>query len=195
MKAKGKDAKNPVFYQLWYNRDMLDVNLQSVKTNPWLRGVLLIGLIALALWMARSKLYSFTSETAFTTITGEHIVLKALHGKPVLVTFWATSCPSCIKEIPHLVTLYKQFHSRGLEIIAIAMAYDRPNQVVAMTREQKLPYLVVLDITSEYARQFGRVWATPTTLLIDQNGTVAKRKIGAFELMDMQARIEQLLKG
>jgi thiol-disulfide isomerase/thioredoxin len=195
LKTKRKDAKNPIVYQLWYNRDMLDVNLQRVKTNPWLRGFMLIALIALALWMARSEKYTFTPKTTFTTITGKHLALQDLQGKPVLITFWATNCPSCIKEIPHLFALYQQFHPQGLEIIAIAMVYDPPDQVVAMTRERKLPYPVVLDLSSEHARAFGRVWATPTTLLIGGDGTVAKRVVGAFELTDMQNRIQHLLKG
>jgi peroxiredoxin len=166
-----------------------------MKTKPWLRGFLLIALISLALWMARSKTYSFTPDTTFTTITGEQIKLQTFHGKPVLITFWATSCPSCVKEIPRLIALYRQFHPQGFEIIAIAMTYDPPNRVVAMTNEQKLPYHVVLDITSEYARAFGRVWATPTTLLINPEGAVDKREVGAFDLTDMQTRIEHLLKG
>lgn len=195
LKTKGKDAKNPLVYQLWYNRDMLELNSSRMKTKSWGKGILILMLISLALWMARSEKYTFTPDTTFTTITGERITLKALQGKPVLVTFWATSCPSCIKEIPHLVALYKQFHPKGLEIIAIAMVYDPPNRVVAMTHEQNLPYPIVLDITSEHAKAFGRVWATPTTLLISPDGSVAKRDIGAFDPNDMQTRIEQLLKG
>lgn len=166
-----------------------------MKANPWVKGFLLLLLLSLALWMAKSEKYTFTPDTAFTTITGEHITLKTLRGKPVLLTFWATSCGSCVKEIPHLVALYDRFHPQGFEVIAIAMAYDLPNQVVAMTKEQKLPYHVVLDITSEHARVFGRVWATPTTLLIGPDGAIVKREVGMFDLTDMQIRIEHLLKG
>lgn len=166
-----------------------------MKTNPLARGLLLFLLISLALWMARSEKYTFTPDTTFTTITGEQIALKALRGKPVLVTFWATSCASCVTEIPHLIALYDRFHAQGFEIIAITMAYDPPSHVVAMAKERKLPYHVVLDITSEYARAFGRVWATPTTLLISPDGTVAKGEVGAFDLTEMETRIEHLLKG
>lgn len=171
------------------------MNSSRMKTKSWGKGIIIILLIVLALWMARSEKYTFTPDTTFTTITGERITLKALQGKPVLVTFWATSCPSCIKEIPHLVALYKQFHPKGLEIIAIAMVYDPPNRVVGMTHEQNLPYPIVLDITSEHAKAFGRVWATPTTLLISPDGSVTKRDVGAFDPNDMQTCIEQLLKG
>jgi Redoxin len=91
--------------------------------------------------------------------------------------------------------LYQQFHPQGLEIIAIAMAYDPPNRVVAMTRERNLPYPVVLDLESEYVKAFGPIWGTPTSILIDTKGVISKRKIGAFELTDMQSRIQQLLEG
>ena len=163
-------------------------------SKSWAKGLLILALIVLALWLARVERYTFTPDTVFTSITGAQITLKALQGRPVLVTFWATSCPSCVKEIPHLISLYQQYHPRGLEIIAIAMAYDPPDRVVGMARARQLPYRVVLDIRSEYARQFGRVWATPTTLLIDQKGEVAKRVIGTFSLEDVQAKIERLLK-
>ena len=174
---------------------MLDALILRMKTNPWLKGVLMLILLSAALWLGSSKKYSFTPDTTFTTITGERITLKALHGKPVLVTFWATSCASCVKEVPDLITLYNQFHPQGFEVIAIAMTYDKPNHVVTMTKENKLPYHVVLDITGAHAKAFGRVWATPTTVLIGTDGTVSKNIIGAFDLMAMQTRIQQLLKG
>jgi peroxiredoxin len=166
-----------------------------MKTKSWGRGLFVILLISLALWLVRSEKYTFAPDTTFTTITGDKVTMKALQGKPVLITFWATSCGICVREIPHLVSLYKQFHPQGLEIIAIAMVYDPPNRVVAIANEQQLPYRVVLDLTSEHANAFGHIWGTPTTLLISPNGTVAKRKIGAFDLVDMQTRIEHLLKG
>ena len=165
-----------------------------MKTNPWVRGLMLLLLISLALWIGRSKTYSFTPDTTFTTITGEQIALKTLRGKPVLVTFWATSCASCVEEIPHLIALYNRFHAQGFEIVAITMTYDPPSHVVAMTKERKLPYHVVLDITSEHAKAFGHIWATPTTLLISPDGTIAKREVGAFDPTEMETRIEHLLK-
>jgi peroxiredoxin len=174
---------------------MLDTLLVQMKAKYWLKGLLVLFLLVSALWLVNGKKYTFSPATTFTTITGETITLQALQGKPVLVTFWATDCPSCIKEIPDLIALYKQFHSQGLEIIAVAMAYDRPNHVVAMSKANNLPYRVVLDLTGEYAKAFGRVWATPTTVLIAPEGKVSKSFLGPFKLNDMQTRIQHLLKG
>lgn len=150
-------------------------------------------LILSAFWLSNRNSYTFIPDTTFTTIAGKHISLKGLRGKPMVVTFWATSCLNCIKEIPHLISLYERFHPQGIEIVGIAMVYDPPNQVVAMTQEKKLPYPVVLDLKGDYAKMFGRVWGTPTTLLINSNGTLAKRVIGPFDLDEMTKSIEQLL--
>ena len=185
--------KKSIVYQLCYNRGMANVIAQRMQIKSWVQGLTVITLIFLALWLGRVEKYRFTPDTSFTTINGEIFTLKSLQGKPILITFWATSCGSCIKEIPHLVALYQQFHPQGLEIIAIAMAYDPPNRVVAMANELKLPYHVVLDISSDHAKAFGRIWATPTSFLLGADGMVNKRIVGTFKLADMQDRIGKLL--
>ena len=134
-------------------------------------------------------------DVTFTTITGKKIALKDLRGKPVIVTFWATDCPACIKEIPHLIDLYTQYHKQGLEIIAVAMYYDPPNHVVTMTEDQQLPYNVALDLKAEHAYAFGDVQLIPSTFLISPDGLIALKKTGAFDPAEMKTRIETLLKG
>ena len=154
--------------------------------------LLLLFLLGLG-WVLQSK--RIVEESSFTTLTGESITWPSLRGGPVLVAFWATDCPSCIAEIPHLLELYRRYHRQGLEIIAIAMYYDPPSHVVAMTKSNQLPYPVVLDLDGRHARAFGDVNLTPTTLLIDRDGNVVSRTTGLMDQSDMSARIEQLLKG
>ncbi|MDD5461744.1 MAG: TlpA disulfide reductase family protein [Methylococcales bacterium] len=144
---------------------------------------------------AMSRFSARIPDVKFTTITGKKIALKDLRGKPVIVTFWATDCPACMKEIPHLVDLYAQYHKQGLEIIAVAMYYDPPNHVVTMTENQQLPYDVALDLTAELARAFGDVQLTPSTFLISPEGSFVLKKTGPFDIADMKSRIELLLKG
>jgi peroxiredoxin len=164
-----------------------------MNISRWIKGLLLLGFISLPLWIGIRKPIIHAPDSTFTSITGKQIALKAWHGKPVLITFWATTCQKCIEEMPDLITLYQQFHPQGFEIIGIAMAYDPPNQVVAMSNAKQLPYDVVLDITSTYAKAFGPIWGTPTSLLISPDGMIAKRYVGAFKLSDMQAQVEQIL--
>lgn len=134
-------------------------------------------------------------DVTFTTITGKKIALKELRGKPVIVTFWATDCPGCIKEIPHLIDLYTQYHKQGLEIIAVAMYYDPPNHVVTMTEDHQLPYNVALDLKAEHAHAFGDVQLIPSTFLISPDGLITLKKTGAFDPAEMKARIETLTLG
>jgi peroxiredoxin len=134
-------------------------------------------------------------DVTFTTITGKKIALKELRGKPVIVTFWATDCPSCIKEIPHLIDLYTQYHQQGLEIIAVAMYYDPPNHVVTMTGDQQLPYHVALDLKAEIAHAFGDVQLIPSTFLITPDGLIVLKKTGAFDPAEIKTRIETFTLG
>jgi len=134
-------------------------------------------------------------DATFMTITGKKIALHDLRGKPVLITFWATDCPTCIEEIPDLIALYEHYHKVGLEIIAVAMYYDIPSHVVALTEAKKIPYNVVLDLKSEHARAFGQVHLIPSTFLISPEGGFAMKKTGVFNSLDIKTRIDKLLKG
>ncbi len=164
-----------------------------MKTKEWFIGLIVACLIASAALIACNPSSMAAPDITFTSITGEKIKLKDWQGNPVIVTFWATDCPGCIKEIPHLIELYRDYHERGLEIIAIAMYYDPPNHVVEMTRAKQLPYKVTLDLQAEHAKAFGDVRLTPTTFLIKPDGAIALHKIGEFDLADMKKRIESFI--
>lgn len=131
----------------------------------------------------------------FTTITGEKIELAKLQGNPVIVTFWASDCANCIKEMSHLINLYNQFHDKGLKIIAIAMYYDPPNHVVTMTKAKQLPYSVVLDLKARHAKAFGQVELIPATFLISPKGKIVMHITGLFDIAIMRQQIEKFLQG
>ena len=156
---------------------------------------LLIGLVIVSLRLWQTESITPAPAASFTSITGKKIELAQLQGKPVIITFWATDCPGCVKEIPHLIELYQQFHPKGLEIIAVAMYYDPPSHVVAMTKAKQLPYHVALDLKAEHANAFGQVQLTPTTLLISPAGYIVKKNTGEFDINDMKHRIKKLLQG
>ena len=157
--------------------------------------LLFTGLLITGLWFWQTNSITPAPHVTFTTITGKKIELAKLQGNPVIVTFWATDCPGCIREIPHLIQLYNQFHPLGLEIIAVAMYYDPPNHVVEMTKAKQLPYDVALDLKAEHAYAFGQVQLTPTTFLISSAGIIIKQKTGEFDITDMKHQLENLFKG
>ena len=144
------------------------------------------------LWLAPSGAQR-APDTTLQLIDGKKLKLSSLKGKPVLITFWATSCPGCIKEMPHLIELYHKLHSKGLEIIGVAMPYDRPDYVMEMIKRKKVPYLISLDLKGDAVRAFGNVSLTPTTFLIDDQGQIVKKKIGEMKMDVWEKRIKLIL--
>lgn len=153
--------------------------------------ILIIGSIAY-LWIAPSGAQKAPDMT-LQLINGKKLELSSLKGKPVLITFWATSCPGCIKEMPHLVELYHKFHVKGLEVIGIAMPYDRPDYVMEMIKRKKIPYHIALDLKGEAVKAFGNVSLTPTTFLVNDRGAIVKKKIGEMNMAIWEKRIISIL--
>ena len=158
-----------------------------------------IGLVVLLLlvsvsyhWLVPTRLQQAPTVN-FKIVDGRSLNLEQLRGRPVLVVFWATSCESCIKEMPHLIALYQELAPRGLEIIGVAMAYDPPNQVMEMRQRIPIPYPIAIDVQSKIASAFGDVRLTPTTFLIDPQGQVAIQKTGLLDIKDLQSRIKSML--
>ncbi|HHW76972.1 MAG TPA: TlpA family protein disulfide reductase [Xanthomonadaceae bacterium] len=127
------------------------------------------------------------------TLDGRTLTLAQLRGKPVLVTFWATTCPSCIEEMPHLIELYRELNPKGLEIIGVAMAYDPPEQVRTLVRQRQIPYPVVLDSEEHIAREFDNVRVTPTSVLISPEGRIVHYRLGLLDLPKLRETIREML--
>jgi peroxiredoxin len=124
-----------------------------------------------------------------TTIQGEKLTAADLRGKVVLVNFWATSCATCVKEMPKLVATYRRHRDRGFETIAVAMSYDPPNYVLHYAAQNALPFKVALDPVGEVARAFGDVSLTPTTFVVDRRGTIVKRYVGEPDFAELDRLI------
>ncbi len=127
------------------------------------------------------------------TLDGRTVTLEQLRGKPVLVTFWATTCPACIEEMPHLIELYQELHPKGLELIGVAMSYDPPEQVRAMAQQRQIPYPIILDSRAQIARAFDNVRLTPTTVLISPEGRIVQYRLGPLDLPKLRETINALL--
>ena len=133
-------------------------------------------------------------EVTFTTIEGKKIAMADLKGKMVLVNFWASDCPGCIKEMPALVETYKKHQAQGLEIIAVAMPYDPPAQVANYMRVKKLPFPVMHDGFSEMTEKFGGVNLVPTSYIFNKKGERIQRTIGELDFAQLDQLIQQELK-
>lgn len=147
--------------------------------------IIIFALLVFLGWQLSNK--STAPAVTFITIEGKKIPMADLKGKVVLVNFWATDCPGCIKEMPQLVKLYKQNQPKGLEIIAVAMPYDPPAQVLNYTKQKSLPFPVMHDGLSEITDGFGGVNLTPTTFIYDKKGNRLQRTIGELNFPKLNA--------
>jgi peroxiredoxin len=138
-----------------------------------------------------------TSDAApastFVLIDGAKTTTADLKGKVTLVNFWATTCVSCVKEMPALVSTYNKYKDRGYETVAVAMSYDPPAYVLNFAQTRQLPFKVALDNTGELAKNWGDVKLTPTTYLVDKQGNIVKRFVGEPDMAALHSLIEKLL--
>jgi thiol-disulfide isomerase/thioredoxin len=168
-------------------------NSQSIRVLLPVGFMLAVLLVLAYVWFSPSGAEPAPSLVMTQLNGGQKIDLAALRGHPVLVTFWATSCPGCIAEMPHLIQLYQELAPKGLQVIGVAMSYDQPNHVLEMQKQKNIPYPIVWDGVGEASRAFGTVTLTPTHFLIDPQGKIVQHKIGELDIKLLRARLLSML--
>jgi len=154
------------------------------------------GLLTLLIWFAYNLSNDPTvPEINFALIDGREVSLHSLAGKPVLVTFWASSCRVCLQEMPHLITLHNELSGSGLEIIGVAMPYDPPNRVLETSIRMNIPYAVAIDINGNAVKAFGDVAGTPTSFLIAPDGEIVMSHTGMMDMAKLRTLISPMLSG
>jgi peroxiredoxin len=157
-------------------------------------GLLGYGLSASGLGsMVACSSYETAPNTRFLLLDGSSMTTTDLKGKVTLVNFWATTCVSCVKEMPSIVRTYQKFRDRGYETVAVAMSYDPPQWVNNFSTSRQLPFKVALDNTGEVAKQWGDVKLTPTTYLVNKQGQIVKRFVGEPDFAALEQLVDKLL--
>ena len=165
--------------------------MNALKIKKLAIPLLIIGLLAfLGLSISHKEQ---APDVTFTTIEGIKIPMSSLKGKVVLVNFWATDCPGCIKEMPELITTYNAYKEKGFELIAVTMPYDPPAQVLNYTKMKKLPFPVMQDGFGEMQEKFGKVTLVPTTFIYDQKGNLLRHNIGELNFAQLHKQLDFLL--
>jgi peroxiredoxin len=132
-------------------------------------------------------------DATFTLLSGQKISTAAdLKGKVYLINFWATSCETCMKEMPQMIDTYNKFKGRGLEFVAVAMNYDAPMYVNNYAQTRNLPFKVAMDDGSA-AKEFGNVQLTPTTFVVDKDGKILKRYVGEPTFAELDQLLDKAL--
>ncbi|WP_163996436.1 TlpA family protein disulfide reductase [Pyxidicoccus caerfyrddinensis] len=120
---------------------------------------------------------------------------RALSGKVVLVSFFATWCFPCLAEMPTLEALQKDYGAKGFQVVSVGMDLDGEKvlQPFADHYALRYPVLVANDVMREGQTAFGHIRALPTTVLLDRRGRAVAAWQGVEGHADVAKAIEKLL--
>jgi len=109
-------------------------------------------------------------------LNGDILDSKDFEGKVIIVNFWATWCPPCLKEIPDFIKAYDEFKDKGLEILGLAVS-DTEDKVRQFVKNHDVNYPVAMA-TYEIVQAFQPGNYIPSTIIIDSKGAIAHRHVG-----------------
>lgn len=130
-------------------------------------------------------------DLIFQALDGQSISLSRLKGNVVVLNFWGIWCTPCKKETPDLVALQKQFSDKGVMVIGAAMDHGNEKAVKAFAKQYSVNYPLI--IANPMLIHTFSVMVAPTTIIIDQAGTIVFRQVGAISRQDFIRRLTGLL--
>ena len=159
----------------------------------WITGVALAAFAGIGAYVYLGAGQQAAPSSTFVLLDGSQQTTADLRGKVTLVNFWATSCTTCVAEMPDIVRTYDKYRAQGFETLAVAMSYDPPSYVVNFAESRKLPFKVAIDNTGAVARAWGDIKITPTTYIVNKRGEIVKSYVGAPDFPALHQLIEKLL--
>ncbi len=164
--------------------------------------ILIAGSIALAggLVLQNSKALSQTKintpplEFSLPDVLGKQHKISEWQGKILIINFWATWCPPCLKEIPEFIKLQNEFGKKGLQFIGIAIEDLQSVKEYLETININYPILIGGEQAIVLSHKLGNIInAVPFTLIINQQGKIIHRQPGELSRKKIEEIIEPLL--
>ena len=163
------------------------------SSTSLIAGIALAAAVGVGAFVYHGTGQAAAPDSQFVLLNGSTHTTADLKGKVTLVNFWATSCTTCVAEMPEIVSTYQKYKDKGYDTLAVAMSYDPPQYVLNFAQSRRLPFKVALDNTGAIARDWGDIKITPTTYLVNKRGQIVKSYVGAPDFTELHRLIEKLL--
>jgi cytochrome c biogenesis protein CcmG/thiol:disulfide interchange protein DsbE len=139
-------------------------------------------------WAAGGPAPGFTLKTVQN---GKDLSLSQYQGKVVLINFFTFFCGPCRQEMPELNTMYQELKGKGLQVLGIGLS-STPQQLKQLVSQLGLTY-PVLEGTDAVSQAYGTVSLVPLTLIVDRQGNIVHKVLGARSKAQFEAMIQPLL--
>lgn len=118
-------------------------------------------------------------DFSFPDVNGQMQPASQWQGKILLINFWATWCPPCLKEIPEFIKWQREFAANGIQFVGISLDEQAAVANYLKSIELNYPMLVAGDAGAVLAQQLGNVLsAVPFTVVVNQQGQIVYRQPG-----------------
>ncbi len=138
------------------------------------------------------------AEFSLIDLDGKTVKLSDYKGKVVILDFWATWCPPCVKEIPHFNELNKKYSSKGLVVLGVSVDKDGAAAVLKFKKKSAIDYRVALvnDATYKAYQNYlpkDEQGGIPFTFIIDKQGVIREHYVGYRSMEVFEGAIKDLL--
>jgi thiol-disulfide isomerase/thioredoxin len=128
-------------------------------------------------------------------VEGHEVTSAMLKGKVAIVDFWATWCGPCRMEIPGYVELQKKYGKDRLVVVGMSVDAQGPGVVKTFIAKNQINYQIVMandDVVAAFGGAEG-IQAIPTTFIIDREGQIRDKKVGAESTESFEKRLAKFL--
>lgn len=125
-------------------------------------------------------------------ISGNVVESSRFLGKPTVINFFTTWCPSCVEEIPGFVDVYNKYKDQGFELVGISLDTDTRSVLPAFIMNHRIAYRILVgDIAT--TNVYGGVSSLPTTIFIGKDGRIRNVHVGFMDRDTFDSEVRKIL--